>query len=137
QRARRVGVRKGLAAGVVGEDMEFLARHYCVLTIQDVLLILRGTRSMPRKAVAVTFDDGYADNAEVAAPVLGSVGVPGAFYLTVDSIASGASPWFCHLRHAFFTTTKIHWMDYAGYPRLLLDAAARESALLTASEHIA
>jgi peptidoglycan/xylan/chitin deacetylase (PgdA/CDA1 family) len=86
--------------------------------------------------VAVTFDYGYTNNAKVAAPVLNRLGVPGSFYLTVESVETGISPWFCQLRHSFITTKKRSWLDPAGGSRELGDEAQRESALSAASEHL-
>jgi peptidoglycan/xylan/chitin deacetylase (PgdA/CDA1 family) len=61
---------------------------------------------MPKRGVAVTFDDGYADNYEIAAPILNHFGIPATFYLTVQSIATRIQPWFLRLRHAIWTTKK-------------------------------
>jgi peptidoglycan/xylan/chitin deacetylase (PgdA/CDA1 family) len=47
---------------------------------------LPGGKNLPDRAVAVTFDDGYADNYENAAPVLDRFGVPGAFYATIKNV---------------------------------------------------
>ena len=54
--------------------------------------------------MAVTFDDGFLDNFEVAAPIMDRLGIPGTFYVTVAAIDSQRPPWFCRLRHAFGTT---------------------------------
>lgn len=40
--------------------------------------------TLPPKSVAITFDDGYADNAEQALPVLQKHGAKGTVYLVVD-----------------------------------------------------
>src|SRR5918996_5478741 len=47
-------------------QMEFIARHYSPVTMDDILAYLRGRRSLPKNAVAVTFDDGYTDNCDIA-----------------------------------------------------------------------
>ena len=71
---------------VFQEQMEIVARHYVPVTLDDILKFLLGETAPPRRSVAVTFDDGYADNYEFALPVLARAGVPAAFYVAVGSI---------------------------------------------------
>ncbi len=85
-------------------QMELLARRYNPVTLDDVLLFLRGEKRLPPRAVAVTFDDGFLDNYEVAAPIMNRLGIPATFYVTVAVIAGESPLWFCRLRHAFGTT---------------------------------
>jgi glycosyltransferase involved in cell wall biosynthesis/peptidoglycan/xylan/chitin deacetylase (PgdA/CDA1 family) len=58
------------------EQMEFLARSYRVLAVQDLLNILRKDRPLPPRTVLLTFDDGYGDFEEHAWPVLRRLGLP-------------------------------------------------------------
>jgi peptidoglycan/xylan/chitin deacetylase (PgdA/CDA1 family) len=59
--------------------------HACLAT--------RGSGS-GRALVAVTFDDGYHDNAELAAPVLERFGVRGTFFVTTGFVGDGAAMWY-------------------------------------------
>ena len=61
--------------------------------------------------MAVTFDDGFLDNYEVALPILARYGVPATFYLMVDAVDSGTPPWYCRLNRAFRTTQRTEWAD--------------------------
>jgi peptidoglycan/xylan/chitin deacetylase (PgdA/CDA1 family) len=134
--ADSIGVANIHSTDLFRKQMEVLARNYHPVTVEDILLFLTGKKTLPRKPVAVTFDDGYADNPEVAAPVLNRLGIPASFYLTVESVDTGRAPWFCHLRHAFTATRKKSWLDPTGRSRDLADAARREPALSVASEHL-
>lgn len=45
--------------------------------------------TLPSRAACITFDDGYADNAEVAAPILRSLGLSASFFIAVDAVRTG------------------------------------------------
>ena len=63
-------------------QMLLLRRYFNVLALPEAIERLRiGT--LPQRAVCVTFDDGYADNYEVALPILKRTGVPATFFVAV------------------------------------------------------
>jgi peptidoglycan/xylan/chitin deacetylase (PgdA/CDA1 family) len=53
--------------------------------------------SLPGPAVAITFDDGYADNAREALPVLEEVGVPATFFVSTATVGSTDEFWWDEL----------------------------------------
>jgi peptidoglycan/xylan/chitin deacetylase (PgdA/CDA1 family) len=87
-------------------QMELITRRYHPVTLDDIVLFVRGEQDIPRGAAAVTFDDGYLDNYLIAAPILEHFGIKAAFYITVDALIGKRAPWFCRLRHAFGATRK-------------------------------
>jgi len=125
------------SAEIFRRQMECVARRYTPVALDDVLSFLRGERNLPARAVAVTFDDGYADNFEIALPILSRVGVRATFYLTVDCVANRKLPWFVRLRHAFGVTTRKSWEEPDGTLWPLQDAAQRESAFQAACDRCA
>lgn len=52
---------------------------------------------LPKAAVALTFDDGYACNAEVAAPILRSLDAPATIFLTTAMLSAPAGFWWDRL----------------------------------------
>lgn len=121
------------AAPVFRRQMEIIAREFAPVTLDEILLFLRSEANLPRRAVAVTFDDGFADNLEVAEPILSHFGIQGAFYATVGLIGTPKPPWYSRLRYSFLTTHKPGWTSAAGGKTWSLnDHAAREAALLAA-----
>jgi len=63
-------------------------RWFTVLPLREAAARLRdGT--LPVRAACVTFDDGYADNADVALPVLRRRGIPATFFVSTSFIDGG------------------------------------------------
>jgi peptidoglycan/xylan/chitin deacetylase (PgdA/CDA1 family) len=122
---------------VFRRQMELLARKYHPVSLDDVLLFLRGEKELPARPVVVTFDDGYADNHDVAMPILNQTGVPATFYATVDCIETGILPWPSRLRHAFLTTQHSQWEEPGGAVWPLNQDADRQQVFLHASDHAA
>lgn len=82
----------------------YLARHYRVVSLDDLVdHVQRGT-PLPPKAVALTFDDGYLDNYTQAFPILRRHGLSATFYVTTDCIDNRAILWTGLLRFVIFTT---------------------------------
>jgi peptidoglycan/xylan/chitin deacetylase (PgdA/CDA1 family) len=122
-----------LATSIFVRHVEMIARKYNPVSIAEILLFLRGEKQLPKNSVAVTFDDGYRDNFEIAGPILQRFGIPATFYLTAGWIGTSEIPWFCRLRHAFATTSKSQWSDpVRGQSWDLLDPKCRDAALLAA-----
>jgi len=82
---------------------------------------------LPSHTVVVTFDDGYADNCEVALPILLAYGIPATFFVTTGWIGTDAEPWFVALRRAFAATRRTVWQSLSGR-EFSLDSEANRSA---------
>jgi peptidoglycan/xylan/chitin deacetylase (PgdA/CDA1 family) len=54
-------------------------------------------RTLPRNAVAVTFDDGYADTLRQAQPRLAAAGVPATLFLATAFVDQGVEYWWDEL----------------------------------------
>jgi peptidoglycan/xylan/chitin deacetylase (PgdA/CDA1 family) len=65
-----------------------LRTRFTMLPLHDAVdRLYRGT--LPRAALAVTFDDGYADNLAVAAPLLRKHGVPATLFIATGYLDGG------------------------------------------------
>lgn len=72
------------------EQMEFLTQNgYHVVRFKEFAAFLSGRRSLPRKAVLVTIDDGYKSSYQVAYPILKRYGVPATIFVYTDFIGAG------------------------------------------------
>ena len=71
------------------EQMEFLADNgYEVATASDLVRRLRRGVLTPSKSVAITFDDGFVDNYELAVPILEKYRFPATVFL-ISSLLNG------------------------------------------------
>jgi len=69
-------------------QMDLLAGHFSPLPLTEAVERL-ATGSLPARAVCVTFDDGYVDNAEVALPILRKHKVPATFFVATGYLDGG------------------------------------------------
>ncbi len=66
------------------DHMRYLADHYEVVRLDE---ILEGGRASDGPRIAITFDDGYLDNYNYAAPILIKHQVPATFFVSTDHIS--------------------------------------------------
>lgn len=69
-------------------QMKLLQRHFTVLPLLEAVQMLRLNR-LPPRAVSVTFDDGYADNATVALPILRQYRIPATVFVAAAYLNGG------------------------------------------------
>jgi peptidoglycan/xylan/chitin deacetylase (PgdA/CDA1 family) len=69
-------------------DIELIARVFTVLPLAEAVRRL-AAGALPARAACITFDDGYANNHEVAAPVLEAARVPATFFIACGAIDDG------------------------------------------------
>jgi peptidoglycan/xylan/chitin deacetylase (PgdA/CDA1 family) len=68
--------------------MTALRQDFNVLPL-DAALRRQAANQLPAGAVAVTFDDGFADNATIAWPILESLGLPATFFVATGFLDGG------------------------------------------------
>ncbi|MBN2141011.1 MAG: polysaccharide deacetylase family protein [Desulfovibrionaceae bacterium] len=69
------------------------------LSMDQVLEIAESGRPFPPFAYAVTFDDGFANNHSLAAPILADENTPAAFYVATGFIENNAMSWIDRVEH--------------------------------------
>ena len=57
-------------------QMRYLKRHYQVMSVEEVLMAIDNSASIPPRSVMITFDDGYVDFKIHAWPILIKFGLP-------------------------------------------------------------
>jgi glycosyltransferase involved in cell wall biosynthesis len=91
--AREEGDRYVISRRALSRQLRLLRLlGYRGVDFADITRCLRERRLPPRRAVAITIDDGYRDNLEVAAPVLRRHGFPATVFL-VSGKLGGVNDW--------------------------------------------
>jgi peptidoglycan/xylan/chitin deacetylase (PgdA/CDA1 family) len=88
------------------EQMDVLARRGCVMPLREMAARHREKR-LPDGAVAITFDDGYADNLRVAKPILKQRGLPATVFMTAGSIGREREFWWDELERIVLRTAEL------------------------------
>ena len=74
-------------------QMAFAKRAYSVVSLDTLVDALERGGPLPRRALAVTFDDGYADNHRLGLPVLRALDLPATVYVATGCVAGAAPFW--------------------------------------------
>ena len=64
-----------------------VGRHFQVISLTELLERIRAGADISRNMV-ITFDDGYQDNEETAAPILERYGLPATFFIATNMIGT-------------------------------------------------
>lgn len=80
--------------GVFRRICEFLAKTYQVMPLAEMVRMNKQGEKLPERAVAITFDDGYASNYELGFPVLRDLGLPATIFLSTGFLDGTHPLWF-------------------------------------------
>lgn len=113
----------GVDASGFEEHVRFLTKHFSVVA-NDHIEARRYPLNRPR--VLLMFDDGFRNNAEVAAPILRAYGVPATFFVCSRHTTPGKFLWFSYLSalHTHFPGNELSFRD-----RLLDMGSGRERTI--------
>jgi peptidoglycan/xylan/chitin deacetylase (PgdA/CDA1 family) len=68
--------------------MRWFAANFDVLPLSDAVVAIERNQ-LPRRALCITFDDGYADNHDLAMPILRKLGLPATFFVASGYLDGG------------------------------------------------
>jgi peptidoglycan/xylan/chitin deacetylase (PgdA/CDA1 family) len=95
----------------------FFKRHFRVVRLADMVARLeRGLA--PDRELAITFDDGYLDNYDNAAPVLERLGLPATFFVVTEWMGTEIVPWWDRdqgVRHPWMTWDQVRSLHRRGF----------------------
>jgi peptidoglycan/xylan/chitin deacetylase (PgdA/CDA1 family) len=99
----------------------YLTRAYTVIRLEDAVARLREGARLPPNAVAITFDDGYADNL-AAARTLARYGASATFYLTAGCLGGERPFWPVEVRYLVRALPAKRFAISAGPADVAIDA---------------
>jgi peptidoglycan/xylan/chitin deacetylase (PgdA/CDA1 family) len=112
-------------------QMRFLKRFYRVVPLADLVRLVESGGTLPPRAVAVTFDDGYTDNHTLAGPILRELQLPATVYVSTGTLDGGPPLWMSACRVLGLRATgeqlRVPGLD----PIPLGPAATRDGAIRT------
>lgn len=77
-----------LATRWFAESLAFFRKHYNVVSQAEVLASRREGTALPPRPLLITFDDGWADNADYALPELRKAGMPALLFVVSDAVGT-------------------------------------------------
>lgn len=92
-------------------QMRYISDNYEIISLSDAVFRLT-SGSLTSNYCVLTFDDGYRDNCEIAAPILESYNLPATIFVTYEAIETG-------------------WFGWGGFDRTLLTTQASKIDLTT------
>jgi hypothetical protein len=87
-------------------QMARVRRYYTPVSLSQVVRALENGEPLPERALAVTFDDGFANNYRFAGPILRTYGIPATVFLATGHLdVPGAQLWTERVKRAVFLST--------------------------------
>lgn len=85
------------------EHLECLSGNFRVMTLRELMRCLKD-RQLPKRAVVLTFDDGYADNFLKAKPLLERYNTPATMFVSTGSLDTNREFWWDELENLVLMT---------------------------------
>jgi len=99
------------------EYCRFFKQHFRVISLRDLVQKLEWGEKLNRE-LAITFDDGYRDNFENAAPVLEKYSLPATFFVVTQWMGTDVVPWWDRekgVRHPWMTWDHVRSLHQRGF----------------------
>lgn len=112
-----------------GHQVQLISERFRPIGADELLAVRAGRGRLPPRAVLVTFDDGYADFAANAWPILRQYGVPVTLFVTTDGRDDPTTRfWWDRLAAALNSTDRAHLPASPIGPISLASAGRRRAA---------
>jgi peptidoglycan/xylan/chitin deacetylase (PgdA/CDA1 family) len=74
--------------------LAMLQRRTNIMRLSEMIDRIAAGKALPRRAVAITFDDGYMDNMRVAEPMLARAQIPATLFVATGYVETGRPYWW-------------------------------------------
>ena len=91
---------KGLDINLFKEQINYMRKHYHIISMEDVIESIERGVKLPNKSVLLTFDDAYSDHYNNVFPILDKYKLQGSFYTPAKAITE----------HIVLDVNKIHFI---------------------------
>lgn len=88
------------------EQLQVLQKSFTVMTLSD-LALAQTEGQIPKRAVAITFDDGYIDNLVNAKPILTKYNMPATIFIATGYIGKQQEFWWDDLERLLLTPGRL------------------------------
>jgi len=84
----------GIISDHLRQCLEYLKKNnYTFISLEQLILAVNENKSLPSKSVCFTMDDGYIDQAQIAAPIFLEYDCPITFFVITGMLDQTAWPW--------------------------------------------
>ena len=94
---RSIGIenysRKHLPIEDFKQQMMWLKSYANIISMDDIVESYENHHTLPKNAVAITFDDGFKNNYTQAVPILDELSIPATFYVSSGLMGQGEMFW--------------------------------------------
>ncbi|MFD2247980.1 polysaccharide deacetylase family protein [Pontibacter ruber] len=116
------------------QQLQVLKAGYRVLPLKELAERVR-RKKLRCNTVAITFDDGYADNYVVAKPLLEKYNLPATFFVTSGNIGTEAEFWWDELEQLFLFTDELPQTISIKIAGTLVEANLGQESILNKELH--
>jgi len=89
--------------------LQYLSENgHTFISLEELITSLRDNRPLPPKSVVFTIDDGFTDQAEVAAPIFLEFNCPATIFLITGMLDGSLWPWDNKISHLINNSQKEH-----------------------------
>jgi peptidoglycan/xylan/chitin deacetylase (PgdA/CDA1 family) len=118
-------------------QLDFLKRRFDVVNVEEVAEAAAGGAPLPPSPLAITFDDGYKDNFDVALPLLRKHNLTATFFIATQYVDERRLFWWDRIAY-MLKSSSLPKVELAyPYPKaLVLRGEAQRAASIRAAIHI-
>lgn len=77
---------RGLEFSLFQQQLDYLEKYYCFISMEELIYCYENKISPPKRAVILTFDDGYSDHFRYVFPELRKRKIQGSFFIPAKPI---------------------------------------------------